>query len=243
MARDASIRLYRGLLWLYPLEFREHFTQEICMLLADNMRAQAGGPQRLAVWLAAAAAVLIDAPREHYHMIRQDVIYALRTMRREILTSLIAILVLALGIGSTATVFTLVNGLLLHPLPFPQQDRLIYVEESNGKSGGLSGAVAFPHYLDLCSRNRSLDSFALYRSSLVALRREGADAERIQGGYGTAPLFRVLGVPPLLGRTFRSEEDRPNAAPVVVLSEDFWRNRYSGDPAILGKTLQRGTMF
>jgi putative ABC transport system permease protein len=241
MSRDASIRLYRGLLWLYPLEFREHFSQEICLLLADNLRAQANSPRRIAVWLAAAAAVLIDAPREHYYMIRQDVIYAFRAMRREKLTSLIAILVLALGIGSTATVFTLVNGLLLHPLPFPQQDRLIYVEEY--KSGGVGGAVAFPNYLDFCTRNQSLDSFALYRSSLVALRREGADAERIQGGYGTAPLFRVLGVPPLLGRTFTQEDDQPNAAPVVVLSEDFWRSRYSGDPAILGKTIEIGTMF
>jgi putative ABC transport system permease protein len=243
MSRDASIRLYRGLLWLYPLEFREHFAPEICLLLADNLRAQTNGLRRFAIWLAAVAAIFVDAPKEHYHMIRQDVMYALRTMRREKLTSLIAILVLALGIGSTATVFTLVNGLLLHPLPFPQQDRLIYVEESNGKSGGFSGAVAFPNYLDLCSRNRSLDSFALYQSSLVALRREGVDAERIQGGYGTAPLFRVLGVPPLLGRTFTPEDDRPNAAPVVVLSEDFWRSRYSGDPAILGKTIQIGTMF
>src|SRR5580698_3755914 len=145
MSRDASaIRLFRGLLWLYPLEFREHFSQEICLLLADNLHAQASGARRLAVWLAAAAAVFIDAPREHYHMIRQDLIYSLRTMRREKLTSLIAILVLALGIGSTATVFTLVNGLLLHPLPFPQQDRLIYVEEANGKSGAVGSAVAFP---------------------------------------------------------------------------------------------------
>src|ERR1035438_2011367 len=83
MSRDASIRLYRGLLWLYPLEFREHFTQEICLLLADNLGAQTNGLGRLAVWLAAVAAIFIDAPGEHYRMIRQDLIYALRTMRRE----------------------------------------------------------------------------------------------------------------------------------------------------------------
>src|SRR5580658_2976000 len=117
MPRDAAIRLYRGLLWLYPLEFREHFTQEVCLLLADNLHAQSSGLRRLTVWLAAVAGVLLDAPREHYHMIRQDIIYALRTMRREKLTSMVAIFVLALGIGSAATVFNLVNGLLLHPLP------------------------------------------------------------------------------------------------------------------------------
>ena len=162
MPRDAPIRLYRGLLCLYPPEFREHFSQEICLLLADNLRAQSNDLRRLAVWLAAAAAVFIDAPREHYRMIRQDVIYALRTMRREKVTSLIAVLVLALGIGSTASIFNLVNGLLLHPLPFPEQNRLIYVEESNGKPGGISGAVAFPNYLDFKAGNRTLESFALY---------------------------------------------------------------------------------
>jgi putative ABC transport system permease protein len=243
MSRDASIRLFRGLLWLYPLEFREHFTQEICLLLADNLHAQASRPGRVAVWLAAAAGVFTDAPKEHYHMIRQDVIYAIRTMRREKLTSLVAILVLALGIGSTATIFTLVNGLLLHPLPFPEQNRLIYVEETNGKAGGVGGAVAFPNYLDFVAANRTLEAFALYNSGLVTVRHENADAERVPGGYGTAPLFRVLGVPPLLGRTFTDDDDRPKAASVVVLSDDFWRSRYSADPAILGKTIQMGTMF
>jgi putative ABC transport system permease protein len=176
-------------------------------------------------------------------MIRQDVIYAIRTMRREKLTSLVAILVLALGIGSTATIFTLVNGLLLHPLPFPEQNRLIYVEETNGKAGGVGGAVAFPNYLDFVAANRTLEAFALYNSGLVTVRHENADAERVPGGYGTAPLFRVLGVPPLLGRTFTDDDDRPKAASVVVLSDDFWRSRYSADPAILGKTIQMGTMF
>jgi putative ABC transport system permease protein len=240
MPRDASIRLYRGLLCLYPLEFREHFSQEICLLLADNLRAQSNDLRRLAVWLAAAAAVFIDAPREHYHMIGQDVIYALRTMRRERVTSLIAILVLALGIGSTATIFNLVNGLLLHPLPFPEQSRLIYVEESNGKPGGISGAVAYPNYLDFVSANRTLESFALYKSLTVTLRQNDAGAQRIKGGFGTAPLFHVLGVQPLLGRTFTAEDDLPKASPVAVLSEDLWRRQYGADPAILGKTITLG---
>jgi putative ABC transport system permease protein len=243
MSRDASIRLYRGLLWLYPLEFREHFSQEICLLLADNLRAQSNGRRRFAVWLAAVAAVFVDAPREHYRMIRQDVIYALRTMRREKLTSLIAILVLALGIGSSATIFNLVNGLLLHPLPFPEQDRLISVAESSRTAGGFGASVAFPNYLDFVRANRTLESFALYSSGLVALRREGQDAENIPGGFGTGPLFRVLGVQPLLGRTPAEEDDRPNAAPVAVLSEDLWRTHFGGDPAVLGKTVLMGTMF
>jgi putative ABC transport system permease protein len=244
MSRDAAaIRFFRGLLWLYPPEFREHFSQEICLLLADRLRAESGEGCRLRLWLNAAAAVLVDAPKEHCHMIRQDLVYALRTMRREKLTSLVAFLVLALGIGSTATIFKLVNGLLLRPLPFPEQARLVYVEESNSKAGGISGAVAFPNYLDFCARNQSLDSFALYGSGSVTIRQAGAGAERIPGGYGTAPLFQVLGVQPILGRTFTNADDQPKAAPVVVLSEDLWRSRYGGDPAVLGKTIMMGTML
>ena len=231
MSRDASIRLYRGLLCLYPLEFREHFSQEVCLLLADNLRAQSSGLGRLVVWLSAAAAVFTDAPREHYHMIRQDVIYALRSMRRERVTTLIAVFVLALGIGSTATIFNLVNGLLLHPLPFPEQNRLLYVEEFSGNSGIVDGSVAFLNYLDLAAANRTLESFALYRSLMVTLRQPDAGAQRIKCGYGTAPLFHVLGVKPLLGRTFGQDDDLPKSAATVILSEDLWRRQYGADPA------------
>jgi putative ABC transport system permease protein len=239
-SESQAVRLYRGLLWLYPLEFREYFTEEVCLLLADSLRAQPNGLRRLGVWLSAVAGILCDAPREHCHMIHQDVIYALRTMSRDKVTSLIAILVLALGIGSTATVFTLVNGILLHPLPFPEQDRLIYVEENNGKAGGIAGAVAFPNYLDFANRNRTLDSFALYTTGTATLRREGVDAEKIPMVSATGALFRVLGVAPIRGRTFNEQDDQPKAAPVMVLSEDLWRNRFGGDPGIVGQKILLG---
>ena len=234
------MRLYRGLLWLYPVEFRDHFSREVCLLLADSLESRTNNLQRFAVWLAAAGAVLVDAPREHCHMIRQDITYALRTMRREKLTSLIAVLVLALGIGSAATIFKLVNGLLLHPLPFPHQERLLYVEEATGAAGPINGQIAYPNYLDFCARNRTLDSFALYGSGLVTIRQEGMDAERTRAGSGTGPLFRVLGVQPLMGRTFNDADDQPNAPPVVVISEDLWRSRFGADPNILSKTITLG---
>ena len=240
MARDAAaVRFYRGLLWLYPPEFRDHFSREICLLLADRLHGRSAA-QRAAVWLHAAAGVLIDAPKEHCHMIRQDLNYALRAMRREKLTTLIAVLVLALGIGSTATIFKLVNGLLLNPLPFPEQHRLVYVEEMSTRSGGIANSVAFPNYLDIQERNRSLESLALYTAGPVAMLRPGGDTERVPGAFGTGPLFRVLGVPPLLGRTFNDADDQPRAAPVVVLSEGLWRSHFGGDPAVLGKTVRLG---
>src|SRR5579872_6358565 len=105
MRHDApALRLYRGLLWLYPAEFRDHFAGEMCRALADTLHDRPDPATVLSLYLG----VLWDAPKERYHMIRQDVVYALRTMRREKLTTLVAILVLALGIGSTVAAFTLV---------------------------------------------------------------------------------------------------------------------------------------
>ncbi|MCI0366301.1 MAG: ABC transporter permease, partial [Phycisphaerales bacterium] len=159
-------------------------------------------------------------------------------MRREKLATITAILVLALGIGSTTTIFTLANGLMLRPLPYPNQERLVYIEEKWGTSRG-QGAVAFPNFLDFRRLNRSLDDFALFTGSSPVLRGD-MEAERVPGAMVTASLFPILGVAPLLGRGFTEEEDRPNASYVVMLSEDLWRRRYGADPAIVGKSIVLG---
>jgi len=234
MQHDApALRLYRGLLWLYPSEFRDHFAGEMCRALADNLRDRPGPAAVFSMY----AGVLLDAPKEHYHMIRQDVVYALRTMRCEKLTTLVAILVLALGIGSTVTVFTLVNGMLLRPLPYPGQEQIVYVEEVSEE---IHGAVAYPNYLDFQSRNRTLSDIAMFGNGLATLRGD-MEAERVPCGTVTEPLFRILGVQPLMGRTFTADEDRPNAPPTVILSEDLWRRRYGADAGIVGKTIGVGS--
>jgi len=231
--RAAALRLYRGLLWLYPAEFRDHFAGEMCRTLADCLRQS---PDPLTVlWLY--LGVLIDAPKERYHMIRQDVVYALRTMRREKLSSLVAVVVLALGIGSTATVFTLVNGMLLKPLPYPHQDRIVYVEEVSRE---VTGAVAYPNYRDFQDRNRTLEDIAMFGSGLATLRGD-MEAERVPAGSGTEALFRVLRVQPLLGRTFTAEECRFGGPSAVLLGEDLWRRRYGGDAGIVGKAIGIGS--
>ena len=230
-----ALVLFRGLLCLYPAEFRDHFSREICLVAARRLRERPGFAALASMYLG----VLCDAPKEHYHMIRQDVVYALRTMRRQKLSAAAAILVLALGIGSTTTVFTLVDGLLLRPLPYPAQDRLVYVEEVADRQS-LSRVVAYPNYLDFRRDNRSLEDLALFGRGLFTLVSD-TDAERIPAGFGTASLFRVLGVRPLLGRTFTVEEERFNGPHVVVLGEDLWRRRYGADQEILGKTITIGS--
>lgn len=128
-------------------------------------------------------------------------------MRHEKLPAIAAIVVLALGIGSSTAIFTLVNGVLLRPLPFPAQDRLVYVEESDHKM--VRGAVAYPNYLDLHARNHSMEDLALYTDGTTNLQL-GDETERVPSGFGTASLFHVLGVKPLLGRVFTDDEDRSN---------------------------------
>jgi putative ABC transport system permease protein len=231
------LRLYRGLLWLYPAEFRDHFAREMSMVLADRIREQKTFAGTFGVWLAAAVGVFVHAPKEHYYMISQEILYGFRMMRRDKLVTFIAILVLALGIGSTTTVFSVANGLLLRPLPYADPDKLVYVEET---SPTLNSAVAYPNYLDFRARNRSLDDIAMYGSGLSTIRGEG-DAERIPTGVGTEPLGRILGVKPMMGRWFNAGKDTVNAAPVVVLGEDLWRRRYGADPAILGRSITIGS--
>ncbi len=236
MPRPApALRLYRGLLCLYPAEFRDHFADEMCRTLTDCLHERPGLATLLNLYLG----VLIDAPKEQYNMIRHDVIYAMRTMRREKLTTIVAILVLALGIGSTVTVFTLVNAMLLRPLPYPRQEALVYVEEV-AKAQDLQGAMAYPNYLDFRARNRTLQDIAMFGSGLATLRGD-TDAERVPFAQGTEPLFRILGVQPLMGRTFSPEEDRVNAPPTVILSEDLWRRRYGADREIVGKSILVGS--
>jgi putative ABC transport system permease protein len=224
-----ALRLYRGLMWLYPAEFRDHFACDMCRTLADCLRERPGTVAILPLYLG----ILLDAPKERYYMIRQDVIYALRTMRREKLTTLVATLVLAIGIGSTVTVFTLVNGLLLRSLPYPSQERIVYVEEI---SDDFHGVIAYPNYLDFQSRNRTLADIAMFGSGPTTLRGDIA-AERVPAASVGEPLFRILGVQPLLGRTFTSEENRPDAPQTVILGEELWRRRYGADAGILGKTI------
>ncbi len=230
-----ALRLYRGLLCLYPAEFRDRFARDMCDAMADLLSDHPPATDILSAYFG----VLIDALKEHYHVIRQDLVYALRSMRKEKLATAVAVVVLALGIGSTTAIFSLFNGMLLRPLPYPQQESLVYVEEFT-PGGQLRGAVAYPNFLDFRERNRSLQDMAMFGSGLATLRGD-AEAERIPAAGATGAIFRILGVAPLLGRVFDDADAAEKAAPVVVLGEDLWRRRYGADPGILGKSIVLGS--
>jgi putative ABC transport system permease protein len=233
------LRLYRGLLIFYPAEFRDEYSRELCLALVDRCREQRSPLGLLAVWIHAAFGILSEAPKEHGHLMIQDLRHAIRVMRKDASITAAAIAILALGIGSTTAVFTLVNGILVNPLPYPEPNRLVAVQEFHPPSSEFDGAIAFPNYLDIRARMRLLEDVGVYYEGEPTIRGEG-NAERVPGASMSDGVFRILGVKPLLGRVFTREEDVTKGPSIVVLGEDLWRRRYGADPAIVGKTIGIG---
>jgi putative ABC transport system permease protein len=231
------LRLYQPFLWLYPAEFRDEYRRELCLAFIDRWREERTVIGLLHVWFHAVLGVFFQAPQEHYTMILHDLRYALRVLQKDLPVTTAAILILALGIGSTTLVFSLANGLLLRPLPYPQPERIIAVAESSPQDPNETTQISFPNYFDIRARTRLLEDIGVYSPGQSAVRGEGA-AERIPGARVSDGVFRVLGIEPLLGRAIAREDDLPNGPKVILLSEELWQRRYGRDPNILGRTLE-----
>lgn len=169
-----------------------------------------------------------------FDSIFHDLRYGLRGMRRYPLFSLIVVLTLALGIGVNTAIFSVVYTVLLRPLPYPAGDRLVMLEESNGKEEGFSVTwVNFQHWRN---ENHSFEQMAAREGGTFTLTGRG-DALLTHAGVVTSEFFQLLGEHPLLGRLFSQSDDRPGAAPVVVLSHQFWATKLNADPSIVGSAL------
>jgi len=167
--------------------------------------------------------------------IAQDVRYAARMLRKSPLFSSIAILTVALGIGANTAVFSIVNGVLLSPLPYREPERLVKIWET---LPGLSEAtVSYPDYKDWQERARVFNGVAVYSPYSNRTLTGGDVPERVGVGLASANLFDVLGVATVIGRAFRPEDDRPGVARVVMLASGFWQQRQGGDARVLGSTL------
>ena len=166
----------------------------------------------------------------------QDLRYGLRTLAKNPGFTAVAVLTLALGIGATTAIFSLVNGILLRPLPYPHSDRLVWVRQSHPQRGMSSFALSPANLAAYRGRSRSFERFAGYSRAGYSLTGAG-EPERLQGARVTADLFRVVGVEPFLGRGFLPEEDVRGRNPVCVLSHGLWRRRFGGDPRVVGRSL------
>jgi predicted permease len=172
--------------------------------------------------------------------LRQDLSYTLRSLRRDAGLTTFIVLIAGLGIGASSTVFSVVNTLLLRPLPFADADRLVWV--ANRETSGMSGQTTqVGHVLDLRERSRTLSAlagyFAFYGVGDNLLSGSGGEPERLSGVPVTANFFDVLGVQPLLGRNFTPDEAVWNGPDVVILSHGLWQRRFASDPGIVGRSL------
>jgi putative ABC transport system permease protein len=164
----------------------------------------------------------------------QDLRYGARMLIKHPLFTFVAILALALGIGANTAIFSVVNAVLLRPLPYEDSDRLAFLTERGTQIEGMS--ISYPNFLDWKAQNQTFEGIAVYNRNSYNLTGVG-EPERLVAGQVSADLFSILRVNTLKGRQFTNEEDQPDKAPVVVLSYGLWQRRFGGDEAIINQTI------
>ena len=170
-------------------------------------------------------------------MLVQDIRYAVRTLVRNPGFTAVAVLCLAIGIGVNATIFSVVNGVILRPAPFPDPEGIVVIETVNERLGITEGGLSYPDFKDLRDQNATLEGVAAFTGRSLTIADGSSDPERYWGATISWNLFPLLGTPPVLGRAFAPEDDRPGAEPVVMLSHEVWQRRYAGDRGIVGRAI------
>jgi predicted permease len=165
----------------------------------------------------------------------QDLRHGARVLRKSPGFTAIAILTLALGIGANTAIFSVVNGVLLNPLPYPDPEQVVTV--CNGTPTSLETWLSYPDFLDVARENHSFSSLAAYESLVSANLLGQGEAERVSVTEVSSTFFSTLGVTPILGRTLSSEEDQLNGPSAVILSGGFWKTKFGGSPDVVGKAI------
>ena len=164
----------------------------------------------------------------------QDLIYALRWLRKNPGFTALAVLMLAVGIGVNTAMFSVINAVLLQPLPYAEPDRIVWMNESGPEV--KNRLVSYPNFVDWRARNQSFESMSTIRGWFVNIT--GTDQpESVNARMVTSDYFKVMRATPILGRDFTADDDKPGAAPVTLISYGTWQQRFAGDPNIVGKTI------
>ncbi len=243
------MRLYRLLLYFYPAAFRAEYAAEICHVF-DQRRRQASGPvEVLALWAETLWDVASNGARVHWDILRQDLHYTARTLRRAPGFALTAIGVTALGIGANTAVFSVTDHVLVRPLPFADSERLVKLYER--PPGYTRMELSAPNYRDWRQRSSSFEAMAAYHqtaANLVRLPPSGGtvrlppsggtigtgDPRRLDGAAVMADLLPMLGARPLFGRLFDAADDAAGAPATVLLSHRLWQRQLGGDTRVIG---------
>jgi putative ABC transport system permease protein len=247
-------RAYRTLLALAPRALRARHGAAMEELFDERLRAARtrGRTAAAAVWLRAISDLLharvsvwspervpltVFIDERTGSMVGSDVRYAWRALLRQRGATALVILMLGLGIAANVAVFSLVNGLFLRPFPFPNPDRLVFINTAAPKWNLEYVGINYPDFDRWHKDQKLFDAIATYESSNFNLAHSSG-AERVSGLEITYDFFKVLAVEPLLGRSFTPEEDKPKAAPVVILGEALWKERFGADRDVVGRSVR-----
>ena len=261
---NAGERIYRALLYVYPARFRRAFKQDLIETFRDERRSAArSGVSPGAFWLGTLRDVVVHGTAERIAMsarlfrrdgdhedtlmsalsrsLRFDELrVAFRRLRRAPTFALTTAIVLALGVGATTAVFSVVNGVLLRPLPYRQPDRLVQITHTVQVAGISNVDQSDAGFLYYQRHATAFAGMAAWRFRDVNVSPPADDPgppSRVSSAVVTANLFDVLGVAPELGRDFQAGEDRVHAAPVAMLSHRLWTRLFRGDPSVVGKRI------
>ncbi|HET7616951.1 MAG TPA: ABC transporter permease [Vicinamibacterales bacterium] len=171
-------------------------------------------------------------------MVWQDLRFGVRTLLRNRGVTAIAVLCLAIGIGLNASMFSVVDGILIQPLPFPEPDQLVQVYGTNQRSGVRFGGISWLELRDWRERDTAFAAMGGLSTRSLTVGDPGSDPQRYLGGAIGHEVFPMIGAEPQLGRLFTAEDDRPGAPAVAILSDTVWRNRYQADLRVIGRTIQ-----
>jgi predicted permease len=225
-------------------DFAAELESHLQMHIDDNIRA--GMSPQEARRIAVIKLGGIDQTKEAYHdratipfleSVTQDLRFALRQLRRNRIVTIAAVLTLAAAIGANTAIFSIVNAVLLRPLPYPNSDRIVNISTTSSLRGLDDLVLSEAEFNEFKEQTQTLEKMAAYASAALNLG-DVAEPERIAYTEVSVDLFSVLGVTPYLGRTFTAEEDKPGYEPRVLMSYRLWQGQFGSDPNIVGKAIQ-----
>jgi putative ABC transport system permease protein len=233
-------RALQLLMCLLPAEFRGDYGHEMEAVFAEQREeARRSGDKMgvLRLWWETAKGIFTTAPSEHWSMLKQDTGFAMRMMRKNLGFTIAAIVVLGLGIGANTAIFSVVNAVLLKPLPFEHGDRLLTLSQRTAPGGDGIGRSSVPELNDYRAQNRTMDGIVEYHNmQFILLGR--SEPERVETGVVSWNFFDVFGVKPLVGRMFEPADEIHGAPAVLLLSYEYWLRSFGGDPTVVGKTFR-----
>jgi predicted permease len=228
------MRAYRLLLHLYPASFRHEYGEEMASVVARQLREASGPVRRAAVWGAAAWEAVGSALLVHLDLLRQDLRYTTRTLRRSPGFALTAVAVVALGIGAVTAAFTVADFVLIRPLPYHDPDRLVQLWETTPGYNAME--LSAPNFRDWMAAARSFESAGVSHPEALTLIA-GGEPHRFSGAALSAGVLPTLGVSPILGRGFTDADDAAGAPGTILLSYGLWQTEFGGDPSVVGRRI------